>query len=191
MRAGRTVAEPEYDLVWWQRKALPHRYGQKCRWARSAEREDWMPKDHWRFEFEDGTYEWGPRRGARRPNREFRADLEHRNPECTGEWRKGAGGYVCFRCETWVRITPETNAAFASAERMEWDIRYNVQAAEWNELFEKHRQESDEALAARLVRLDPGLAWTQGFIRSMEDQGFEITTHWGTKIGRKRRPQAM
>lgn len=174
-----SIYSTDYPLVWWVKKHLPHRFGQRCRMAGGYtqyqddrdEHRIWMGEDIELFEFEDGSEEWGPRHCARRPNREWRDALEHRTPECTGQWVTARGGIVCPTCKIWVRKTSESRKALDDSHRGDWAIRHVVRANAWRAVIEAARDGTEPLAFLRLlVAVDP----TASFDRDLETAAKEF-----------------
>ena len=165
--------ENPYPLVWWLKKELPHRHGQRCRQAGNYEREDWRP-DHRPFEFADGTKEWGPKRGARYPNRDWKDTFEHRDPDCVGEWVHASGGYACPRCNQWVRRNDVTKPEFDRLASAVYSLNANVKAAEWSGLFAMLPERKLERFLLRLLKLQSSLTFDRAFNLAVADAGLSL-----------------
>lgn len=169
------MSREEYPLVWWVKKHLPHRHGQRCeridtRPEDICERlrpEPWQAADpEWRcFEFEDGTREWGPKHCARRPARDWQDELGHRTPECTGEWRIVRGGIACTRCDVWVRRTEDNEKEVDASHRTERAIHRAVKANRWRAVIEAARDGTEPlAFIRALVQASRRLSYDDAFI---------------------------
>jgi hypothetical protein len=177
------VSREAYPLVWWLKKALPHRYGQRCCRAINPHGSlVWTPEPWenaepgWRqFEFEDGTKEWGPKRGARYPNADYREDFVHADPDCTGEWVHAARGYACPRCDTWVRRNDQTRPVFERLASAEWQLRHNLKSTLWTAVFEAaERGTPPEEFVPLLLAADPCCEWSPSFILAARDAGLRV-----------------
>lgn len=181
-----------YPLVWWLKKALPHRHGQACKEAAyfqlpedEIDKQRWMGKDARCFEFSDGTLEWGPKRGARYPNREWKDTFEHRDPDCVGEWVHAAGGYACPKCEQWVRRNDTTRLEFDRLTSAVYSLNANVKAAEWSNFFAMIPERKLERLLAKLLSLDWHLVHDCAFNIAVADAGLSLDDPiCGTKVGK-------
>ena len=177
----------QYPLVWWLKKSLPHRHGQRCKRADysqvyddRAERRKWMGKDVECFEFDDGQLEWGPKRGARRPNREWSDVLEHKTGECVGVWHHARDGYVCSECGQWVRRNDQTRPVFQASQRMDWSIHNNVKAAGWSTFLSLLAEGLPaQEVAEHLLELCPSLTWDRPFNLALRDAKVMVNTKYG------------
>lgn len=180
------MSDEEFPLVWWWRKELPHRTGQRCRQTdsrhggvalRKLVPEPWeAPDSTYRlFEFEDGTREWGPPAGARRPNRPWKDAFEHERDHCTGHWRRIRGGYCCRKCHAYVRDGEEAKAAYEAASRMDMAIHGIVRENKWAEFIAAVAEGMPPLRLAEWI-MDLRLAWPHvtGYAEAMRSAGVEV-----------------
>lgn len=122
------------------------------------------------FQFEDGSYEYGPKKGARRPDREFSDRMEHANPDCVGQWRCMHGGWSCPKCDVWVRRSEGNDLQGQQEDVAGWALDAAMKSQDWVALFEfAEKGIAPLHLSAWLRKVVPMLEWDRAFNLAVND----------------------